>query len=556
MANWRQQLILRFQERDSNEVQKYKDIILQNNRLMDNVAQLKADKLRISVENEQLRSAVANNTGPAGNLAFLTLEKKLLSQQEELTELHKRKGENSQRIVDLNIRIEELNAQMNDKDRQLAQEKRSNASFRAEIKMYVSSMDELKRLNTTLKDEHTALQLAFSSLEEKLRSVQEENYNLLERLKDYKSRDADKLNEENESFLRKRSDKVRRELEDAVRETSRNSSSPISSEAIDCTNGIDISGIDCDLHIPPMSMNPTNMYAKFEAHEGEVSAVRWCPTEKIIATGGADRKLKLWDVRKRSPEQLAVLTGCSQGINSIDFDSTGTYVIGTSNDKGVRVWTVADHRLRHTLTGHIEKVMAAKYLHEPYKIISGSHDRTLKVWDVRSSACIETKFVGSSCFDLVTTDSIGASIISAHFDKKIRFWDIRMEKPINDLLLPNKITSLDLSKDCNFLLCSVRDDTIKLLDLRMNNILRTFSHENFKLSCDSARVGFNFDATRIASGSADGSIYIWNTLNGRHEELLKGHSPSAVNAVSWSPTQSSLASVGKGRRCIVWTAEL
>lgn len=119
--------------------------------------------------------------------------------------------------------------------------------------------------------------------------------------------------------------------------------------------------------------------------------------------------------------------------------------------------------------------MAAKYLHEPYKIISGSHDRTLKVWDVRSSACIETKFVGSSCFDLVTTDSIGASIISAHFDKKIRFWDIRMEKPINDLLLPNKITSLDLSKDCNFLLCSVRDDTIKLLDLRMNLIMRTFT---------------------------------------------------------------------------------
>lgn len=99
-------------------------------------------------------------------------------------------------------------------------------------------------------------------------------------------------------FHRKRSDKVRRELEDAVRE-SRNSSSPISSEAIDVTNGIDISEIDGDLHIPAMSMNPTNIYAKFEAHEGEINAVRWCPTERIIATGGADRKLKLWDVRKR-----------------------------------------------------------------------------------------------------------------------------------------------------------------------------------------------------------------------------------------------------------------
>lgn len=115
-------------------------------------------------------------------------------------------------------------------------------------------------------------------------------------------------------FHRKRSDKVRRELEDAVRETSRNSSSPISADAIDCTNGIDISGIECDLNIPPISMNPTNIYAKFEAHEGEINAVRWCPTEKIIATGGADRKLKLWDVRTRK------CLSCLNTLNSKDFD--------------------------------------------------------------------------------------------------------------------------------------------------------------------------------------------------------------------------------------------
>lgn len=38
--------------------------------------------------------------------------------------------------------------------------------------MLKSSLDQLKKLNTTLLDEHTALQLAFSSLEEKLRGVQ------------------------------------------------------------------------------------------------------------------------------------------------------------------------------------------------------------------------------------------------------------------------------------------------------------------------------------------------------------------------------------------------
>jgi autophagy-related protein 16-1 len=39
------------------------------------------------------------------------------------------------------------------------------------------------------------------------------------------------------------------------------------------------------------------------------------------------------------------------------------------------------------LTGHSGKVMAAKFLGEPSKVVTGSHDRTLKIWDLRSRAC-------------------------------------------------------------------------------------------------------------------------------------------------------------------------
>lgn len=42
---------------------------------------------------------------------------------------------------------------------------------------------------------------------------------------------------------------------------------------------------------------------------------------------------------------------------------------------------------QHTLTGHCAKVMAAKFLGEPSKVVTGSYDRTLKIWDLRSKAC-------------------------------------------------------------------------------------------------------------------------------------------------------------------------
>ncbi|XP_075147823.1 autophagy-related 16 isoform X4 [Haematobia irritans] len=583
---YRQVVINCLRERNKRDVLPFKEIILQNNRLMDNVAQLKADNLKISVENEQLRTAISTGGGLGGKdstaaqLAIAALEKKLLAQQEELTGLHKRKGENSQMIVDLNLKMEKQQQIIASKEQSLVEQRNANTSLRAEVQMLKSSLDELKNLNTTLHDEYTALQLAFSALEDKMRASQDENRRLLDRLMQYKSKDADKLNEENESFIRKRSDKLKRDLEDAVREPNssfthhRNSSNssihggggdPYDDSDRDTLSGDHNIETGCDAetygspHDPfhggglgyMKSANPTNIYMKFEAHETESHAVRWSPIERVIATGGADRKVKLWDVGKGSAEPRAILGGSSAGINSVDFDSTGTYIIGTSNDYGARVWTVADNRLRHTLTGHSGKVMAAKYIQEPVKVVTGSHDRTLKIWDLRSIACIETKFAGSSCNDLVTTDSLGSTIISGHYDKKIRFWDIRTEKQADDVLMNAKITSLDLSKDCNYLICSVRDDTIKLLDLRKNQVISTFSNEHFKLSCDWARASFNMNATKIACGSSDGVIYIWNVM-GNLEAELKGHA-SAVNAVSWSPNGNALASVGKGKKCLVYT---
>lgn len=90
----------------------FMSFLLLDNRLLDNVAQLKSDNLKISVENEQLRTAISTGGGIGGKdstaaqLAIAALEKKLLAQQEELTGLHKRKGENSQLIVDLNVKME------------------------------------------------------------------------------------------------------------------------------------------------------------------------------------------------------------------------------------------------------------------------------------------------------------------------------------------------------------------------------------------------------------------------------------------------------------------
>lgn len=63
--------------------------------------------------------------------------------------------------------------------------------------------------------------------------------------------------------------------------------------------------------------------------------------------------------------------------------------------------------LQHTLTGHSAKVMAAKFLNGTSNVATGSHDRTLKLWDLKKNCCLRTLFAGSSCNDLIISDCAG-----------------------------------------------------------------------------------------------------------------------------------------------------
>lgn len=100
-------------------------IIFADNRLLDVNQELTALNLKLSVENEQLRTGLGGTTSSGNSAATAAkisqLENKLLTQQEELTELHKRKGENSQMIVDLSLKVEKQNKILAEKETRCGQ---------------------------------------------------------------------------------------------------------------------------------------------------------------------------------------------------------------------------------------------------------------------------------------------------------------------------------------------------------------------------------------------------------------------------------------------------
>lgn len=96
--------------------------MISDNKLFDCANSLRSENLHLSVQIEKLKfesgGLQAGNGSTVGSSdaklheRIQHLEQKLLTQQEELTELHRRKGENSQQIIDLNVKLQEKEKQL------------------------------------------------------------------------------------------------------------------------------------------------------------------------------------------------------------------------------------------------------------------------------------------------------------------------------------------------------------------------------------------------------------------------------------------------------------
>ncbi|XP_076590762.1 autophagy-related protein 16-1 isoform X3 [Chaetodon auriga] len=596
-CTWKRHVSEQLKLRDRVQRQAFEEIVHQYNRLLE-----KSDLQAVLSERYQTdkydvqRGHEASSGADSSRSDALQQEmaQMRIKHQEELTELHKKRGELAQSVIELNNQIQQKDKEIQSNEAKMLEYQQQIANLEGDCRDLRSCLQDLERANQTLKDEYDALQITFSALEEKLRKTTEDNQELVSRWMAEKAQEANKLNAENEKDSRRRQAKLQKELADAAKEPlpvdpdddievlaedggkgggetspnrplsrtpSKKISQPPPGGLLDSISNIfgrrtansfssspenteAPSGVCAEVRVPSTALHV------FDAHDGEVNAVRFSPGSRLLATGGMDRRVKLWEVVAGRCEPKGALTGSNAGITSIEFDSAGSYLLAASNDFASRIWTVDDYRLRHTLTGHSGKVLSARFLLDNARIVSGSYDRTLKLWDLRSKVCMKTVFAGSSCNDIVCTEQC---VMSGHFDKKVRFWDIRAESIVRELELLGRVTSLDLNHDRTELLTCSRDDLVKIIDLRTNAVRQTFSAQGFKCGADWTRVTFSPDGSYVAGGSADGALYVWNVLTGKVDRTLDRNHNSAINSVSWSPSGAYVASVEKGSKAILWS---
>jgi WD40 repeat protein len=255
-----------------------------------------------------------------------------------------------------------------------------------------------------------------------------------------------------------------------------------------------------------------------------------------------------------NPACLKVLEGHTNSVCAVAMTPDGGRAISGSDDKTLRLWDLATGACLKVLEGHTDDVNAVSITPDGERAISGGRDKTLRVWDLAAGECLKVLEGHTSYVQAVAITPDGGRAVSGSSDDTLRLWDLATGECLKVLKGHTDIVSaVSITPDGRRAVSGSRginqrsDNTLRLWDLTTGECLKVLEgHTNWVFA-----VSITPDGVQAVSGGSDNTLRLWDLATGECLKVLEGHT-GGVLTVSITPHGGRVVSGGWDNTLRLW----